>query len=465
MITLIVLLCFFTLMASSLFGKEKEFRFCSIITGMLFFPHIIAFQNSPYIAPQTLLLYLPLFFEYVHDTEGFSKAFKNFPLKIPLFIFAVTSFITAATTPGNFIKNMYDMFRYVFDNYAFFFLAYWFGLHIPAKKLLQALFIPLFLFCAFGFVEFLLNENLPYKYICSAFPIYQGIYDLSTSISISQSWRSRICITTHHPNTLTPMLFCFIYLLFPQLKKFSFKFKFLFLFLCSLVFIAGSRTGMICLIGFFGLYFFKKFSPAIKIAIVVTILLVGSYKVYSVINYFDSGNGSSISMRSQQFLYTAVLFLQKPITGNGTGYMGDNIFEVNAYGEKTLTNTSIGALESFLFRILIDFGLIGLFSQLLIIISLLFFFHKKSHLYTGTSGFFITASCYAFIFLAGDSVGTLRFMFLTIGFCLGNCKAASLPEEDATMEIEDQKDLFKNPDYLESDSNNANNLSDADESL
>lgn len=465
MITLIVLLCFFTLMASSLFGKEKEFRFCSIITGMLFFPHIIAFRNSPYIAPQTLLLYLPLFFEYVHDTEGFSKAFKNFPLKIPLFIFAVTSFITAATTPGNFIKNMYDMFRYVFDNYAFFFLAYWFGLHIPAKKLLQALFIPLFLFCAFGFVEFLLNENLPYKYICSAFPIYQGIYDLNTSISISQSWRSRICITTHHPNTLTPMLFCFIYLLFPQLKKLPFKFTFLFLFLCSLVFIAGSRTGMICLIGFFGLYMFKKFTPAIKIAIIVIILLAGSYKVYSVINYFNSGNGSSLSMRGQQFLYTTVLFLQKPITGNGTGYMGNNIFEVNAYGEKTLTDTSIGALESFLFRILIDFGLIGLFAQIVIIGALLIYFARKKNLYAGTSGFYITAASYAFIFLAGDSFGSLRFMFLTIGFCLGNCKAASLPEEEATMEIEDQKDLFKNPDYLESESNKDNNLSEADESL
>lgn len=437
------MLIFFALIFLIISGKIEQ-RFTAVITGLLFFPHIIAFRNSPYIAPQTLLLIIPLCVEFWKEPSKFIQAIKKFPLKYPLLIFAVMCCITALYTSGEKIKNMYDMFRYVFDTYMFFVLAYWYGINISAEKLLKFIFIPISIFCAFGIIEFALEANYPYKFICSSFPVYQGLYNLNSSVSLGQDWRSRLCITTHHPNTLTPMLLSMIFLMVPLIKKMEiFKFKFLFIFLCVIVVLAGSRTGALCLGGLLLLYLTRKLPVIIKI----TLLFFGAvfifYEIANIIAHFDIGQGSSLSLRENQLLYTITLFLQSPITGNGTGYMAESIFEVDAYGDKTV-DSSIGALESFLFRILIDFGAIGLLAQLIIIGFLLFyFFRRRKKYFAALQGMYITAAIYAFVFLAGDSVGTFRFTFTIIGFCIGNCFAADQKESAIPKE-----ELYL-PDYLE----------------
>lgn len=430
MIAIFVLLSFFTLLSVAIFA-QKEMRFFAIFTGLLFFPHIIAFRNSPYISPQTLLLYIPLFVEYFKDPVSYKKAIKNFPLKIPLLILCVTSCITALHTSGNPVKNLYDVFRYIFDTYAFFFLAYWFGLQIPVKRFLSLCFTPIAIFSIFGIIEFLIGANYPYKMICSSFPIYQGLYDLNSSISLGQDWRSRICITTHHPNTLTPMLLSLIFLFLPIIKKEEFKHKFIFFVLFLLVFIAGSRTGLLCLGGLVAVYATRKAPILVKISLAFAIIVFLSYQIYNIIDYFNASNGSSISMRMEQFLFALAMFFQNPIFGNGTGYMAENIFEVDAYGDKHLVDSSIGALESFLFRLLIDFGFIGLSAQLILIGFLIFYFFRRRKEYpVAIGGLYATIAIYTFVFLAGDSAGTFRFTFLIIGLCLGNCVSQKLEESE-----------------------------------
>ena len=430
MIAIFVLLSFFTLLSVAIFA-QKEMRFFAIFTGLLFFPHIIAFRNSPYISPQTLLLYIPLFVEYFKDPVNYKRAIKNFPLKIPLLILCATSCVTALHTSGNPAKNLYDVFRYIFDTYAFFFLAYWFGLQIPIKRFLSLCFTPIAIFSIFGIIEFLIGANYPYKMICSSFPIYQGLYDLNSSISLGQDWRSRICITTHHPNTLTPMLLSLIFISLPIIKKEEFKYKILFITLFLLVFIAGSRTGLLCLGGLVAVYATRKAPILVKISLAFAIIVFLSYQIYNIIDYFNASNGSSISMRMDQFLFALAMFFQNPIFGNGTGYMAENIFEVDAYGDKHLVDSSIGALESFLFRLLIDFGFIGLSAQLVLIGFLLFYFFRRRKEYTAAiGGLYTTIAIYAFVFLAGDSAGTFRFAFLIIGLCLGNCVSQKLEKPE-----------------------------------
>lgn len=457
MSTILTILFFLTLLFIALFGQTKA-RFTAIFMGLLFFPHIIAFRNSPYISPHTLLLYLPLFMEYFKAPSSFKTALKEFPLKAPLFIFSVTCAITAAHISGGTAKNLYDMFRYAFDTYAFFFLAYWFGLHLSVKEMTRMFFPPLVIFASLGFIEFLIGANYPYKMICTSFPVYQGIYDLNSSISLSQDWRSRICITTHHPNTLVPMLLSIIFLWLPIFKQIRTKEKILFCGLFALVFIAGSRTGIVCLAGLMAIYATRKLPIIAKAAIIFFVLLFLSYHIYNFIDYFNSGKGSSLDMRQEQLLFALAMFFHDPIFGNGTGYMADNIFEVDAYGEKKLINSSIGALESFLFRLLIDFGVIGLFAQVVIIGFLCFYFYKRRKTCTAAlSGLYITLATYIFVFLAGDSAGTFRFTFLIIGLCLGNCRTHD--EEQARLEEE------KSAAHLESDGSNESNLSDERPSL
>ena len=435
-------------------------RFFAILTGLLFFPHVIAFRNSPYISPHTLLLYIPLVFEYLRDPTNYKKAFKSFPLKIPLLILCITSCATALHISGSPVKNLYDAFRYIFDTYAFFFLAYWFGLQIPTKKLLPRCFFPIAIFACLGIIEFMIGANYPYKMICSSFPIYQGIYDLNSSISLSQDWRSRICITTHHPNTLTPMLLSLIFLFLPTIKEDSFKCKLLFIVLFALVFIAGSRTGMLCLGGLLAVYATRKAPVMVKASIIFAFFVFLFYQIYNIIDYFNAGNGSSLTMRIDQLLYALVMFFQDPIFGNGSGYMAENIFEVDAYGDKHLVDSSIAALESFLFRLLIDFGIIGVGAQFILIFYLVFYFFKRRKEYTAAiGGLYITIATYMFVFLAGDSAGTFRFTFLIIGLCLGNCVSQDKKQiENAEKEKDDAA-------YLESDGNKASNLSEARSSL
>ena len=460
MISVFVFLFFFALLSVTFFA-QKEMRFLAILTGLLFFPHIIAFRNSPYISPQNLLLYIPLFVEYFKDPTNYKKAIKSFPLKIPLLILCITSCATALHISGSPVKNLYDTFRYIFDTYAFFFLAYWFGLQIPAKKLITLCFIPIAIFASFGVIEFMIGANYPYKMICSSFPIYQGIYDLNSSVSLSQDWRSRICITTHHPNTLTPILLSLIFLFLPTIKKEAFKYKLLFVVLFALVFIAGSRTGMLCLGGLVAVYATRKAPIMIKITIIFAFFVFLFYQIYNIIDYFNAGNGSSLTMRLDQLLYALVMFFQDPVFGNGSGYMAENIFEVDAYGEKHLADRSVGALESFLFRLLIDFGFIGVGAQLILIGFLVFYFFKRRKEYTAAlGGIYVTIATYMFVFLAGDSAGTFRFTFLIIGLCLGNCVSKDLKkkEEESEKKKEDTA-------HLESEGNKASNLSEARLSL
>lgn len=435
-------------------------RFLAILSGLLFFPHIVAFRNSPYISPHTLLLYIPLFVEYFKDPTNYKRAIKDFPLKLPLLILCLTSCATALHISGSPIKNLYDIFRFIFDTYAFFFLAYWFGLQIPAKKIITLCFIPIAIFACLGVIEFMIGANYPYKMICSSFPIYQGLYDLNSSVSLSQDWRSRICITTHHPNTLTPILLSLIFLLLPTIKNEAFKYKLLFGVLFALVFIAGSRTGMLCLIGLFAIYATRKTPIMIKITIIFAFVVFLSYQIYNIIDYFNAGNGSTLTMRMDQLLYALVMFFQDPIFGNGTGYMAENIFELDAYGEKKLVDRSIGALESFLFRLLIDFGIIGVVAQLILIGFLAFYFFKRRKEYTAAlGGLYITIATYMFVFLAGDSAGSFRFTFLTLGLCLGNCVSKDKKKKE---ESEKKKDDAA---HLESEGSKSSNLSEAKLSL
>ena len=368
--------------------------------------------------------------------------------------------MTALHISGSPVKNLYDVFRYIFDTYAFFFLAYWFGLQIPTKKLFTCCFVPIAIFVSFGIIEFMIGANYPYKIVCSPFPIYQGLYDLNSSVSLSQDWRSRICITTHHPNTLVPMLLSLIFLAIPTIREELYKYKFLFIILLALVFIAGSRTGILCLIGLLAIYASRKFSVMVKMTIIFAIFVFLFYEIHSIVDYFNAGNGSSITMRTDQLLYALKMFFQSPIYGNGSGYMAENIFEVDAYGEKHLADRSIGALESFLFRLLIDFGVIGVAAQIVLIGFLLFYFYRRRKEYAAAvSGLYIAIATYAFVFLAGDSVGTFRFTFLIMGLCLGNCVSQDIKKKEETDKKKEEVS------YLESDGSKESNLSEEQLSL
>ena len=437
MASLVVLLFFFALLLVVIYGNEEE-RFTSVIIGLLFFPHIVAFRNSPYISPHTLLLYIGLMVECFNDPSTFRKSLLTLPIKFPLFFFGVMCILTAISTKGSTLKNIYDMFRYAFDIYGFFLLGYNISLKANFENIREKLAVPVIIFCLLGILEVALSANYPYKIICSAFPIYEGKYDLNSAIYLSQSWRTRICITTHHPNTLSPILLTLLFFFFPKKEKEPYAIKQLLAISLILtnIYLCGSRTGMFCAAFFIALYYLKKFPFWSKFFIIICSITLIAYGATSIVQFFNSGNGSSLNLRYQQLLFSANQFLQSPITGNGVFYMSENIFETDEYGDRIVDN-SIGSLESFLFKILIEFGLIGLIAQIFLIVTICLYFYLNRKKLPGTTGLYISMSFYLFLFLAGDAAGDMRVAFSFIGFCLGQIyleKEGSLSKESKRSE-------------------------------
>lgn len=346
------------------------------------------------------------------------------------------------------------MFRYAFDIYGFFLLGFLISQKSNAQELFQKMLYPVAIFCFLGVAEAALGANYPYKFICSPFPIYQGMYDLNSSISLSQDWRTRICITTHHPNTLSPILITLFFYFFPEaVTKKSFKLIGILGLLTITIYLCGSRAGMLCTAIFTALYFIKKLPLYCKIILALFAVVGASYGISLFLEIFNAGQGSSLDLRQQQLLFSYLHFMQSPVTGNGVFYMSTSILETDAYGDR-VTDNSIGSLESFLFKLLIEFGAIGLFAQIIIIGALIVFFFKKRSQTFATQGILITLAFYSFLFLAGDAAGSMRFGYSMIGFCLGQC----------LMDNEDE-DEENSQDYLESDSSNDSNRSEASPSL
>lgn len=440
MLAALVFASFFLLLFIVIYGQEDN-RLLAIIAGLLFFPHIVAFRNSPFISPHTLLLYIGLFIEFSKEFHESSKQVKRFPLKYPLLIFAIMCTATAVTTKGGVAKNVYDMFRYAFDIYGFFLLSYLISVKSNGAELLRKLSYVVVAFCALGFIEAALGANYPYKIVCGPFPIYQGIYGLNSSVSLSQSWRTRICITTNHPNTLSPILLTLFFSYLPYVfREKDFK-QWLTLGLLTItICLCGSRAGMLCALVFTALYFVKGLSIYLKFLFVTICVFGVYYEITNLIAMFNAGQGSSLDLRQQQLLFSFMHFMQSPITGNGAFYMTSTIMETDAYGDRVVDN-SIGSLESFLFRILIEFGAIGLFAQIVIILTLLIYFFRKRSNAFGIRGLFATFALYSFMFLSGDSTGTMRFGYTILGLCIGQCVRKDYAEEDGvTFEDETGED-------------------------
>ena len=149
------------------------------------------------------------------------------------------------------------------------------------------------------------------------------------------------------------------------------------------------------------------------------------------------GQGSSISLRQEQLLFSWVQFSKSPILGNGIKYTSKNIMERDTYNDR-VTNTEIGGLESVVFYQLIDYGLVGLFLYcLLYLICFIYFFRRRSF-HFAQAGLIITICFFIFACLSGEMGGNNTFAYMLIGYCMG----ATYVHEKNELENSD-KDLLE----------------------
>ena len=428
--------CFFVLLY-----KDTEARFCALFIGTLLFPSCIWIIDSPKLSPQHILLYSFFLVEILKNYNFFIESLKKFPFKIPLSL-VIISFICTVYSNNKFdIKEYYVLARYIIELYGYLLAAFIIGRRIDVIKTLQQLFPIIFILGVLGVFEGLFNANYPFKYICSAFPYYDGFYNLATNINASDAWRTRTLLTTTYPTAYGTLLCGIILVFFPMLNKIdinkSWKIAFVGIYLANLL-LSGSRTGMLCSAVALAFWFTRKWHILIKLFMIFALVIAAYFGIQKVIdNFSQETRGSSLQLREQQLLFSIVQIAESPLFGNGVGYLTKHIFETDAYGDR-IRNEDILGMESILFPKLINYGFVGLFLYFTLSIWIfVYFFRRRNENMVAISGALEIFAMTLFFILSGNMGNASAYTYLIIGLLAGNIQISE--------ESEQKEEITKNP--------------------
>lgn len=431
MLNAAVLLMFFILFGMMIFDREKQ-PLIYVFISLVLFPPCVYFTLSPQISPQHLFLYVSFALMMIWNPNALKMGFLQHPLLIPILL-SFASIVLSVFHNGDGVKGLYNAFRFFMENYGYLFVAFVGGLNYKKIGLEEKWFYPIMILFVLGCVETMLRSNFIFPMICRAFPFYDGFYDLSGVVSAARSYRSRIIITTIHPTALGGFLSCALIMLTCRLKQLPWsnvKKVCAWSALLVLTYLSGSRTAVVCALMGIAFYGFLKAGIRLRFFVVfVAVFLAVEIAPKAVEKFSVEGQGSSISLRQQQLLFSYAHFIKSPIYGNGVRYTSKYIMERDAYNER-ITDDEIGGLESVIFFKLIDYGLLGLFSYLLLFLwAFVFFFVRRQESTFAQAGMIIALCFFAFACFSGEIGGNNCFAYMLIGYCMGACRAEKQDNE------------------------------------
>lgn len=411
---------------------KRESMYIWVLAVFVFFPTCIYFTQSPQLSPQQILLYAFFALTGLFRTNDLKMALVKLPVKVPLFLLLVSLLLTAFVS-GEGGKGIYNAMRCFMENYAYWIIAFMGGLCYKEIKLENKFVFPVIFLFVFGVVEFVMGENYIFKFICQAFPYYDGYYDLNGFVSAARTYRSRIFITTIHPTTLGTMLCCsllFFTCLFPKVEMDVKKKVVIWCVLFVLIILCGSRTALACSILGLALFLFLKMKAALKIICVISVAFAVSYYAQSVIEQFNvEGQGSSISLRQEQLLFSYLQFMNSPVLGNGVRYTSKFIMERDTYNDR-VTDAEIGGLESVVFYQLIDYGIVGIVAYFSLFLVALIYFIKRRDCEYARAGLLMTIAFFIYACMSGEIGGNNVIAYLLIGYCMGATYKHERDEEE-----------------------------------
>lgn len=425
----LVLLSFFVLLVFIMYGKP-EVQFFALFGCLVLFNDSLLLYQNPEITPYQLGVGVFFLMEIAKRYRNLKELWAEFPIKIPLLI-VFCAIMTISYYHGHFGHSTYEALRFFIDKYAGIVIGF-LCIRNSDQDRVSKLFLPIItIFCLFGIIEFLLNYNYLRATIFNAFPIIKGTGFGAEGITQgfgTSSWRYRLSITTKHPTALGNLLTVSFLFFLPYLKENIIpKYK-LILLLCLLfvvIYLSGSRTALVCLLLFFTWYFINPLKLSFKIIFFVSIILVGQQFVNSLVDdLFQKGQGSSLSLRQDQFLFSVAAIANEPFFGNGFYYTQQIALATDNNGKLLYEDKNeVGGLESILFRVLIDQGLVGLTAFFVLFIWIFFYFFTQRNKIPihATQGYLITGASFLFLLLSGEIGKNTEMCFMLIGLCLGLC--------------------------------------------
>lgn len=430
-----VLLFFFGLLFTIIYS-DSEKRFLTLVIGTIIFPNVALFTTNPSISPQHIILYVFFIVEFFKDRDNFNKSLFFNILTIPILLNIISYFFTAIYNSGIASKDMYYGIRDAIDCLGYIYAAYLYARHVGINNLAFKLIPFVCIICACGIIEVMLNDNIPYRMVCAAFPHYNGSFDLNSKVSLIESWRLRTFFTTKHPTAFGMLLMSLFLFYLPYLKNDTQERKkilsVLILLSINLV-LCGSRTALVCALLGVALMIFDRVGPFLKLIIAGIVIFSFSALFSFMVDNFQTshaGKGSSLDFRERQLLFTMVSISNSPILGNGNKFTSHVIFAEDTRAQDN-HGDDLGGLESVVFSLLIDRGFFGLFSYYLLLLwmFIILFKHRKAPLISG--GFALVAAGTVFVTLSGTIGNCSQFLFLLAGCQLGEIQKEKIEELEA----------------------------------
>jgi len=413
-------------------GNEAG-KFYALALGTLIFPAAGTIIAKPTLAPHHAFIYSYLILELIQSVGKHHTSYKRV-LYIPLFLIIASTTATIIHTKGFDPQTFYIATRDFCETYGYLIAAFIAGTKTEGLDIFDKFHKPVIVFCIFAVIEILIEYNIPYMLICSAYPNYNGYASLDKGAVFLESWRIRAAVTTVHPTALGTVLCTLFAFFLPLWRKDILPKKNLQITLVALIvatLISGSRTSMLCTAMVLAVFIYTKSNIYFKIVLTALAIFSFGAAITIAVNYFENSNGSSLDLRKEQLLFSVLTVQQSPIYGNGVQYISKYIFEIDGEGNKGLArgddNENLGGLESIVFRKLIDYGFLGLgcFFAFLLYIQFYFLHHRKKTIFAHC-GAFVTLSFMVFLILSGTLSNSIVYGYILIGFCLARTRMAAV---------------------------------------
>lgn len=384
--------------AFKIFGsKERYQKLLWVIIGLLLLHNSIIVTEVPLSMPISRWLLFSLIISEFCNFSAFKSEFRRFPLKNTMIVLIFGSLsIALFDNRLNFFYKFYDPFCELTETFFIVFVGY-FAIKndTDIQKLAKPLLILLIFIAFYGLFNWITKQN-PYHEIIVNTYTKTGTADFESRIASIEGSTDRYRASstfnmTFNYGYISSILALFAFAIYngenKQLKSLSTLGIFAGLIgtvLCfsRTVFISTALAFTISII--FSTTLSKKILSILIIAITCIIMYysvaVVKESVDNSVDIFVSGGSkldgsSSFEMRETQLLGAYQYFLQSPIIGNGYNYI-DNELGWGDRDNKQLDPDMYG-FESIIYLLMIEQGIIGLITKLLLFISLIVFFLKK----------------------------------------------------------------------------------------
>lgn len=303
--------------------------------------------------------------------------------------YLTTTFVTKNSYLTTVLTNIFTFFIFPY--------LFWHALSTKAnvKFAINVLINFTFFFAVYAIIEFLLRENYLFKLFSEMFT-FEEFADARNDLRYGMHRCNSIFSYTSPFGYASCALY---YILFYLLYKYKCiisknKIKLLLYILPICILITGSRAIYIGLMpillsflltpGVFKLKYTKILITFLLISLPVTIALFSNI-LDSFVNTSSVG-GSSTEMREEQLDICLYYLYQSPIWGNGKMYLWDTV---------KYYNWELRGAESIWFSLMVDYGLMGCFSFILLIISCSYSLYKIYPMYVFFPFIYVTVTLFS----------------------------------------------------------------------